>query len=170
MALIVEDGTGLSTAESYASVATCDAYHAIRGAPSAWTASTTGDKEVALRKATEHLEQTYASRWRGTRTKLAQALAWPRVSAYDDDGYLFSALPTVLVNATCELALRYQQATGELVPDLTESGVIQSESVKVGPIEESKVYAGGRVQGPSYPFVDRMVARLISSGRIAERG
>ena len=44
MALVVEDGTGLATANSYATVATADAYHALRG-NSTWVGIST-EKEV----------------------------------------------------------------------------------------------------------------------------
>jgi hypothetical protein len=77
VALVVEDGTGLANAESYASVAEADAYHADRG-NAAWAALATAVKEQALRKATEYMSQAYRIRWAGFRVKATQALDWPR--------------------------------------------------------------------------------------------
>ena len=76
MALVVEDGTGLSTAESYISVADADTYHSDRG-NALWT-GTDAVKEEALRQATEYLDATYD--WKGSISLTTQALNWPRGS------------------------------------------------------------------------------------------
>ena len=56
MALIVEDGSGLSGANSYASTAQADTYASDRGL-TAWTGDT-ATKEAALIRATDYLEAT----------------------------------------------------------------------------------------------------------------
>ena len=69
MAIVVEDGTGKSTAESYISVADASTYHTARG-NTAWAALTTDAlREAALRKATDFMRQVYRSRWQGYKVK-----------------------------------------------------------------------------------------------------
>ena len=66
MALIVEDGTGVSGAESYISVVDADDYHTNHGNTS-WGSADTTAKEIALRKASEYLDGKYGKRWLGIR-------------------------------------------------------------------------------------------------------
>ncbi len=161
MALVVEDGSGLSTAEAFASVAEADAYWALRGVPSAWSSSTTAQKEEALRLAAAFLETEGHARWKGTRYSAAQRLAWPRDGVYVDGQCLDRAVvPRALKEANIEAALRSRTATAGLVPDETEVG-IASESVTVGPITESKSYRGEKSAATRYEYVDRLLAPLL---------
>lgn len=154
MALIVESGAGLPDAESYASVATADAYWAARGAPVAWSGLTTGAKESALRQATEYLAR-FTGKWKGIRVKTTQALDWPRSSVVVDSVTLaYDALPVQLVRATCELALKASSST--LMADETA----QVKAEKVGPLEVT--YADGARQQTRFAFVDTLLAPLIN--------
>jgi len=102
MALVVEDGTGKSNAESYLSVADCDTYHTNMG-NTGWAGDATV-KEVALRKATKFLDNKFRLRWKGTRTNEDQALAWPRSNVEDIDGFYYDSdgIPQTLKDATAE--------------------------------------------------------------------
>ena len=106
MALIVEDGSIVAGANSYASVAQADAYHADR-LNAEWAALATDGKESALIKATDYLEQTYADAWKGYRVDADQPLSWPR---YDVIAYTYpfpaDSVPLALRNAAIELALK----------------------------------------------------------------
>lgn len=140
MALIVEDGTGLSTAESYISVADADTYHSDQNNTS-WASLSTPAKEANLRKATEFMIGKYRMRWLGTRMKSSvnQALDWPRAYVYTEP-FLHGAIgefpylvpdnivPKEVKNACAELALRASIAP--LGPDLGQK-VLQKT---VGPI------------------------------------
>ena len=77
MSLNVETGTGASNSESYASVTNADTYHSNRG-NSLWATLTTPEKEQALRRATDYMEQVYRKRWKGVRVNATQALSFPR--------------------------------------------------------------------------------------------
>ena len=129
MALIVEDGTGKSDAESYLSVATADTISAERNDPSAWTALGTAPKESALRYATEYLDGKY--KWSGGVSVLDQALGWPRAVAYDwEDRMQDSDIVPVRVEiATWETAPVHVQNALNLYLD--RGGEIQSEQVDV---------------------------------------
>lgn len=160
MALIVEAGSGLSNGESYASVATADAYHAARG-NDAWDA--VDNKEAALRNATDYMVQAYRMRWAGYRKFATQALDWPRYEAPMTDSmygnyYDSGSIPAAVVNACCALALK--AAAGDLSPDLAPR--VTSESV--GPI--SVTYAADGRQTTVYRAIDSMLQDFFKSSCI----
>lgn len=121
MSLIVENGTGMATAESYISVADADTYHSNLG-NATWAALTTTVKEQLLRKATNYMVQTYRSAWAGIRKNDTQSLDFPRylVPKYDN-GAMYSyydenSVPKEVKDACCEFALKAN--TSSLAPDL----------------------------------------------------
>ena len=77
MGLIVEDGAGLASAESYASVSEAGAYLRARGNGEAWDDAEQSDREIALRKAADFMRQVYRTRWAGARVHFEQRLDWP---------------------------------------------------------------------------------------------
>lgn len=124
MALIVEDGTGIAGAESLASVAFSDSYHAARG-NSGWTDIASVEiKEQLLRKATDYIVAMYAGAWAGTPVKSDQAMPFPRYVAGSNIG-----LPLSIQQATAELALIAKSTP--LLPSVTRG----KKRVKVGPLE-----------------------------------
>ena len=157
MALNTETGNASANSESLCSVSFADTYHALRGADP-WATLPTAEKEQALRRASDHFEAMYASRWAGRRVNETQALSWPRYQVPRKDtggGRLYPAfypsdsVPLQVQNAFAELALK--AAGGELAPDV---GRLKA-SVKVGPIETT--YVAG--SSPSVRF--RLVASLL---------
>jgi hypothetical protein len=157
MALVVEDGTGRTDAESYASVAEADTYCVSMGLTT-WAATLTADKEVALRKATQYIDGRY--RFVGLRYSQAQALEWPRQNAIDRDGYFVNAdvVPTALKHTTAELAVR--ALTETLDPDRLNMGESQGDRVKVGPIEVSNISSVSNAY-KTYNLVDKLLAKLV---------
>lgn len=128
MALVAETGEGLSTAESYISVADADARQTALGVTD-WT-GTDAAKEVALRLATNYMEGAYRNAWKGTRLKREQALSWPRYGAFVDGFDVLSTIvPQEVKNACADLAVK--ALTETLAPDL-ERGIKRE---KIGPIE-----------------------------------
>jgi len=83
MSLVVEDGTGLSTAEAYISVADADTFFAAEPRGTEWAALTTSQKEQALRAAARILD--LECQWIGFPVSETQALAWPRSNARRED-------------------------------------------------------------------------------------
>lgn len=156
MALIVEDGTGMSTAESFASVAAADTRLAALGNTN-WADLTTTEKEQALRRATAYMEQAYRQNWQGTRVNSTQALSWPRSWA-TVDGYAVAAdsVPAVIANACIDLA--FMAAAGDLNPNL-ERAVIRK---KLGPLETE--YSPHSPQQVRYRAIDMMLAPYLGRG------
>ena len=171
MALVVEDGTGKTDAESYASEAEADAYIPLDAAlKTTWDALSAGaPKEDALRRGTKFLNAHFNQRWIGTRSNETQALAWPRAGIYDHDEFLIEsdAVPTKLKNACIEAAMRAATTATPLIADETSPGTIESEMVKVGPITEKIEYVAGKDQQALYSIVEDLVREYIQPlGRV----
>lgn len=170
MALVVEDGSCLSNAESYASVAYFISHHTGRG--NAFTASAS-EIEQALRKATDYMETRWATKWSGIRQTTTQALAWPRISAYyPDDGRAASGVPIEVKRACVEYALR--SISEPLAPDPVYSDIqapIIEKEERVGPIMEKTVYGGGGASASfrKYPIVDESIKMLLSGSSYLNR-
>lgn len=171
MALIVEDGTFLATAESYISVVDADTYFTNRG-NTVWAALSTTQKEQALRKAADFMGQTYRMKWNGYRTTDTQALDWPRYYVSKRDSvstrgsfnlggyggmsgtyYTNTTIPVEVKAAQCELAVRASVANllDDLQPPVTQESV--------GTLHVR--YDPGARKTVSYPAVDRILAPLI---------
>ena len=154
MSIVVEDGTGKADAQSYASLATADSYHTLRG-NSDW-AGTDTEKEAALVRATDWIDARLFSRWPGLRYSTTQALEWPRAEAYDQDGNdISSTVPAALVKALCEAALIELSDARVLTNPQNENGAIISETE--GGV--SKTYARGAPAVP--PAVIGPLYRLL---------
>lgn len=154
MPLIVEDGTGLASAESYASVAALDAYAAAHGSPAAHAAASTAAKEAALRYASTWVDARYL--WRGLVLQTTQRLSWPRSGAVDPDGRELSGVPSRLVELVCQAAL--EQLTESLVTPASRGGQVASE--RVGSLEVS--YFPGAPGGRTFNYLDALAEPLTS--------
>ncbi len=87
MALLVEDGSGITGAESYATVAEFTAYWLDHGDP---TASNEADEckiEVALRIATQYLEAVCGNSFIGQKKTKDQGLHFPVTGGVRRDGF-----------------------------------------------------------------------------------
>jgi hypothetical protein len=159
MSLITETGTGSATSESYCSLADANAYHLARG-NTTWFSTdpliTDANKEEALRRATDFMEQVYRLNWYGYRVNSTQALSWPRyeVPRADYNAYYDSNIvPTEVRNACAELALK--AAGGDLSPDLAQRVV--REKIDVLEVEYDK----NSVQYTVYRAINNMLAPLL---------
>ena len=176
MALIVETGAGLSTADSYISLSDANDYHSSRG-NTAWDdLDDVDEKEPALRRATDYMVQVYRTRWKGVRMQADQALDWPRSGVYSEpfmyggvgeQPYLVDddVVPTEVARACAKLALK--AANAELAPDLDRA----TKREKVGPLEVE--YMDGQAQYKRYREIDDMLKPFLASStvcKLLERG
>lgn len=165
--LIVEDGSGLATAESYVSVSDAVAYAAARGL--AFPASPTDKAEAALRRATAYIDNTYRTRFPGQRKMFRkQGLEWPRVGVVDMNGFavMSDEIPVEVIRATCEAAVRELATPGSLNPDVTPGKVKKRVRVEGAVEVEYAVGAGGVAsQQPISPIIDGILAALIGIGQ-----
>jgi hypothetical protein len=165
---IVEDGTIVADANSYATVESADAYHANRGSPAAWFDVDVDLKEDALRQATAWLDMRYGTAWFGNKVRGSQSLMWPRVGIVDHDNILLPAtqMPPALQKACAEAALAVLSGT-VLLPTISAGSTdIKQASTTVGPISTSRTFQGGQSTAPRLPKVDALLqgAGLIASG------
>lgn len=171
MTLTVEDGAGVSGAESYASVAAIDAYWAARthlAFATTWAAGGAPAKEGAAREASAYVDAIWGAFYRGTRSGYLQGLMWPRTGAMNAAGYALPDLPPELVAAVCELAGRAILAP--LVADTEVNGVVKSFTEKIGPLEESTEYSLNGPTEPRYGVVDGILAPILNGSQPGARG
>lgn len=164
---VVEDGSGLTTSNSYCSTTAADTYHAAQGNPSDWSDADLLTKQDALRRATESLDLAFGARWNGFRSTSEQALDWPRAWCIDSAGNDISSdtIPTRLAVATARAALLIVQGY-TIVPATQTTADIASESNSVGEVSRSVTYRGGKPATTQFPLIERMIvtAGLASSG------
>ena len=77
MPLVIEDGTGVATANSYATVAEFVAFYVDRG-NTVLAEADTDQIEAALVKGSDYLQQKFRLLWNGARATETQRLDWPR--------------------------------------------------------------------------------------------
>ncbi len=131
MSLIVEDGSGMTDAESYISVADADAYHLKMGNGDAW--SDVDDKEALLRQATEFMRNRYLGLWQGYAYRIFQRLDWPRFGVVGRNWGIIPAttVPDGVKAACAELAMRAAIWGLELLPD----SPLRISKQTIGPIK-----------------------------------
>lgn len=162
MALEVETGAGGGDSNAYMSRAAWIEYCDARGLTSADTEA--GDQ--AIIRATAAIDALYGSRFPGAKLNgRAQALAWPRIDAYDADGEEIASdeIPVEVVRATCEFAVRELAEPGSTHPDLERGGAIRS--LKAGSV--SIEYAGNATARTAYTIVDGILATLLKASAMA---
>lgn len=158
MPIIVEDGTGLSDADSYISVSASDSYHQDRG-NDAWASLTTEEKEEALRKATQYIDTTYC--FYGSIAKNTQSLSWPRNDVKDVEGRdLTGLVPRAVQDATRELGL--YSLTQPLSPNKTRNDYIISQEIAKLKLK----YSESASKGTRYTLVDSMLSGLFKNKKI----
>lgn len=162
--LVVEDGTGLSTANVYISLAAATEYHRLRG-NELWAEASENDQCVALVRATQYLDTRWI--WTDVRADSDQALGFPRNEVYDVGGNdVTESVPVEIEDACCEYALAVL-GTGEALvelsptPDQSTGTKVTMQRDKVGTLEtETRFDTGVGVRFTvSYPHADRIVKR-----------
>lgn len=157
--LTVEDGTGVTGADAYASLATVDAFQAARG-NSVWAAAADVDREIAIRRAADYLDLWHIA---GAALVVGQGLAFP----FEDTEYADRDLP-ILVKATCLLSPIALQA-GDLTVRAPDTAQVLSSTDKVGDLSESRTYANNSdsvtlLGGYDVSFLGRLLSGFSSSG------
>jgi len=182
VAFVVEDGTGVVTANSYVTLAAALLYHGDRQ-NAAWAdvSATDALRQAALIRATSYIDATYRLRFSGLRTfRRNQALEWPRIGAFvhypdanllyvqEQQGYGYAywnydfipnnIVPAEIVKAACEGALRELAEPGSLAPDLERNNAIRS--LKAGPVIIH--YAGDATPNTVFQAIDIALASLLA--------
>ena len=148
MAIVVEDGTIVSGANSYVSEAELTTYATARGV------TLTGDTEELLIKAMDYVEQLS---FKGFKRLSTQPLQFPRANLVIDD-YLIDldVIPTILKEGLMEVAMSIDNGEDPLA-DVTRV----KQSATVGPI--SVTYAQGGSSTTLVRKIHNKLKKLISS-------
>jgi hypothetical protein len=125
MALIIEDGTNVADADSFATVAEARTYAASRGLT---LPVADADVEILLRKALDYL-MSLEDRFQGYRVNDIQELCFPRDEIYLFRDSISGEIPKILKNGQIQLAI--DANTNDLLAPGTGKEVIEK---KVGPL------------------------------------
>ena len=170
MAFVVEDGTGLSTATSYASLEFSDDYHRDHG-NTCWLSMSVPDKRAALMYGSTWMDAKFE--WIGRVCNQFQRLDWPRVFAWDDEFREFDGLPDRIREACSEVAYLHTRFPLNRFPDAGRSVDGSLQSVKVDVVEVR--FAGDRqsVRNPdaaqsSIQAIENILSGLFITGGAGE--
>lgn len=157
--LTIEDGTVVTSANSYYSLASADDYFTQRG-NTTWIGYGNDTKTYALIKAYQYMENLP---WKGMKSLSDQGLSWPRIGMSDEDGYAIDSneIPKRIKWAQAEIAYNYITDT-DLEPNIStgERNIILE---KVDVIEVR--YSGtGKSSYTIYQRVDNLLSPFLKYG------
>lgn len=165
LTLVVEDGTGVATANAYLTLAEADAFAEEELYLDAWVAADEDRRTAALVLATRLMDERLV--WAGVPATTTQVLGWPRSDVYDRLAVLVAddAVPEDVKRGT------FRTAVALLADDrvkLSEEGAVVS--LTVGPLSLVRASGGnpGRSTAVIPPDVDRGLGPLLNS-RVALR-
>lgn len=132
MAATITATVGDASSNAYLTLAAAELYMETRAPSTAWDGASDDEKNRALIMATRRVDML---RFEGDKVTSAQALKWPRLSAFDDnlDEYASDAIPQIVQDATCELA--YRILADSDTDTLADSGLEGFKRAKVGPLD-----------------------------------
>lgn len=151
MPLIVENGTGLEDADSYITLVAFQTFCENRG----YNVDAYDDdvQEQKLRAATMYIDTIF--RYKGSRTKAAQALEFPRNDCLDWSSLPVVGIPKRVKDACAELA--FKALSEDLYQDQDRGGKVISESV--GPI--STTYAEDAPTGKVWQLAHNLLQPYV---------
>jgi hypothetical protein len=157
--IVVEDGSIVSGANSFVSIADAKAYAKDRGV------SLGSGTEIAeqLIQAMDYLA-TFRSLWKGTKVETTQPLQWPRKDVQIDDAdWDETMIPPELVQAQCQLVIAQQQ--GIALYTNVAAGTLPVIKEVTGPLETTYASptAAFDMSAASIPAVDILLAPLLAS-------
>jgi hypothetical protein len=145
--LVVEDGTGVTGANTYISTASATTYCSNQYGPqnvfaAVATASPPNDQATALYSAAYAMERLFGRRYLSVMPFVSlQGLLWPRYTFLDNTYRLISMtqIPQCLLDAQCELALLYLNGTS-LYPNESNNRLFRMLNVEVGSLSQKTTY------------------------------
>lgn len=166
-----EDGSGKPDATAYEVIAFIDQYHENNG-NTFWATLGTAAKQTAANRATKYIDKRFKDSFVGVRMIMDQALAWPRIGAYDADDYPLNGVPIQLKWAFAEYALRaaiyMTLAPDPLRPvptqDMTQTPPTQDTEFVTGQVKSKRVTVGPISESVSYESLQDVLAKNTAAG------
>ena len=155
MAFTPEDGTGLSDANSYVTIAYADEYFLDRNETS-WASATSATQEASLIKGTDYIESRY-KRVQGQAVNSTQALMFPAYGMINDDGNIVGSdsVPVEIKQACCILALEVLNGV-----DINAAIERTTSEEKAGPVQVK--YSDSSAPETLYAQVNGLVSTFLS--------
>ena len=159
--LIIEDGTGVTNANSFATEAQLSAYAANRG--TSIPVGTDLEKDAAAILLIKAMDYIRTLSFKGTPTEFAQALPFPRDDMFVNpadwcEEYPDDAIPPAVVEAQCAIALQIKLGIN-VTPTIVGGSFVKRE--KVGPLETEYSEAVNSFQFPVMPIVNGLLEPFI---------
>lgn len=155
MALVIEDGSIVTGANSYVTLAEARAYALARGVTLSATDSVV---EILAIKSMDYLEM---QDFKGDAVDEAQELAWPRAYAYINGDYFVSDdIPEALKKAQMQLMIYYNAGIDPIAASAAAQFVTEDT---VGPLTTKYSEAVGNIPA-RIPLVDNFLLPLLNSG------
>jgi len=156
MALVVEDGSGVAGANTYADEVYVDAYCAGLGLAE-WAAKTAEEKESAILRAMQYIE---SRAWKGAKAEELYPLEWPRAAVEDRNGFAIDEdeIPENVKKALAEAAHREADSPRGLQKDL--KGSPQVKRSKAGSLE-TEFFAGTEEAGARLVLIEALLVGLV---------
>ena len=165
IALVIEDGSIVANANSYATYDEIVDYAEARGVTLAQGSPV--DETMVVIQAINAMDYLEALKYRyiGERVSPSeQRLAWPRKNAYAEGCYLLPSdeIPADLVKAQCQLCIEISRGVSLLPTSNTSAFVVRE---KVGPLETEYSAAVQQAMGslPVMPAVDALLQGLLNA-------
>lgn len=154
MALVIEDGSVVTGANSYVTLAEAQAYAVARGSTSA------SITEVKLISAMDYLESLRAD-YQGSKISGDQVLQWPRTGVVVDDFAIGDdEIPSCLKAAQCQLAM--DASVVSLLPT-GDRREVTSESYAKGVVAKTYATGLGGSPKPRLTAAEALLAPLLKS-------
>lgn len=151
---------GGAASNSFVTQSAATQYFVDRLDSSAWSDASIRQQQNALMMATMRLD---AENYTGVRVTTTQRLQWPRYNTYNRDDQLFvtTAIPVIVQQATCELALALLRDPAMF----DASGLEMFTNVKLGSIDVTPRPGTPTVALPA--IVKRLLAPVLMSGGVS---
>ena len=161
MALIIEDGSIVSGANSYVTISGANEYFTAYN-DTRWLIGVSDvNKEAAIMKGMRYIESLD---WKGTTVSGSQPLQFPRTGLEDRDGrdVATNVVPEVVKRAVYEAAVRSVSGPAPLQPDLERGGRVSAE--QVGSI--SRAYSRSAPSGAFITTIRGLLKGMLKGGSI----
>lgn len=162
--LIIEDGSGVEGANSFATEDQIVAYAAARGVVIAF--ATDADKDAVAILGIKAMDYLRAKTYIGSPVEYGQPLPFPREGMYVNPKNSYEEFPTdeipaALIEAQCRLALEIKRGV-DVMPTVAGGSFVVRE--KVGPIETEYSEKIAAYTTPDMPMVDALLAPFLDAG------
>jgi len=168
MALTIEDGTVITGADSYITVAELEAYclERLLYMPDDTEVGDQDEenKEAAILRAMSYID---SRNFKGVKTDRANPLIWPRDGVEDKDGYAVESdeIPTELTNALLRASYEEMYEPEILQPNVSRDDLVKREKIDV---IETEYFEHRSPVTTQFTIIDEYLKGLVKSSSSAD--